>query len=190
VIKRAAEKTGRRTVVLIDEYDKPLLETDDEERRGEIRNTLRAFYGVLKSADQWLRFYLITGITKFPRVSIFSELNQLEDLSMADDYASLCGVTQAELEAYFAADIQKLAEKNGLDFDGAMAELRKRYNGYLFSKHGEKVYNPFSLLNMLKKKDFMYYWFETGTPTFLVKALADMQYNLPSLKAYRLYTSF
>jgi hypothetical protein len=114
LIRRAAEKTGRRAVVLIDEYDKPLLETDDEERRGEVRDTLRAFYGVLKSADQWLRFYLLTGITKFSKVSIFSELNQLEDISMAEDYASLCGVTQTELETYFKADIQTLAEKTVL----------------------------------------------------------------------------
>jgi hypothetical protein len=182
LIRQAAEKTGRRTVVLIDEYDKPLLETDDEERRAEIRDILRAFYGTLKSADQWLRFYLITGITKFSKVSIFSELNQLEDISMADDYAPLCGVTQAELETYFSADIQNMAGKNDMSFEKTMAELRKHYNGYLFSRRGEKVYNPFSLLNALKKKDFLYYWFETGTPTFLVKTLADMRYDLPSLK--------
>ncbi|MDR0451850.1 MAG: ATP-binding protein [Treponema sp.] len=182
LIRRAAEKAGRKAVVLVDEYDKPLLETAGEERRNEVRDTLRAFYGVLKSADQWLRFYLITGITKFSKVSIFSELNQLEDISMADDYASLCGITQAELESRFVPGIQSLAEKNDMPFEKAMDELQKRYNGYLFSKRGEKVYNPFSLLNTLKKKDFLYYWFETGTPTFLVKALADINYDLPSLK--------
>jgi hypothetical protein len=182
LIERAAEKTGRKVVVLVDEYDKPLLEMKNEGRRAEALDTLKSFYGVLKSADQWLRFYLITGITRFSKVSIFSDLNQLEDISMADDYASLCGITQAELESRFAPDIQNLAEKNDMSFEKAMDELQKRYNGYLFSKGGEKVYNPFSLLNTLKKKDFMYYWFETGTPTFLVEALANMNYDLPSLK--------
>jgi hypothetical protein len=183
LIERAAEKTGRKVVVLIDEYDKPLLEMKNEDRRSEAMDALKSFYGVLKSADQWLKFYLITGITKFSKVSIFSDLNQLVDISMTENYASLCGVTQTELEAYFTADIQNLAEKNGISFDGTMAELRKRYNGYCFSEQAEKVYNPFSLLNALYNRRMRYYWFETGTPAFLVKALADMNYDLPSLKS-------
>jgi hypothetical protein len=182
LIERAAEKTGKKVAVLIDEYDKPLLETENRKQRDDVQNTLRAFYGVLKTADPWLKFYLITGITKFSKVSIFSELNQLYDLSLEEDYASLCGISAAELSDYFTDDIQALAERNGIGFDDAMAEMRKRYNGYRFSKQGERVYNPFSLLNTLKKKDFQYYWFETGTPTFLVKALTDTGFALPSLK--------
>jgi hypothetical protein len=182
LIERAAAKTGRKVVVLVDEYDKPLLEAPDEAQREEARNTLRAFYGVLKSADPCLKFYLITGITKFSRVSIFSNLNQLYDLSLEDDYAALCGISSAELSDYFTGDIKTVAEKNGLSFDEAMEEMRKRYNGYCFAEDAESVYNPFSLLNTFKKKKFHYYWFETGTPVFLVKALANINFDLPSLK--------
>jgi hypothetical protein len=182
LIRRAAGKAGRKAVVLIDEYDKPLLETETEERRAEVRDTLRAFYGVLKSADQWLRFYLITGITKFSKVSIFSELNQLADISMNRNYSDLCGITQEELEGCFEGDISALAWENGLGYAEALAEMRKRYNGYLFAHNGSRVYNPFSLLNALYNRQLRHYWFETGTPTFLVKALSEMNYDLPSLK--------
>jgi hypothetical protein len=182
LIRRASEKTGRKVVVLIDEYDKPLLEMGNEKNRIKARDTLRAFYGVLKSADPWLKFYFITGITKFAKVSIFSELNQLLDISLTEDYACLCGITEAELAQYFTGDIRVLAEKNGMDFEAALEETRKRYNGYHFARESEGVYNPFSILNTLWRKEFLYYWFETGTPTFLVKALADLNFDLPSLK--------
>jgi hypothetical protein len=182
LIERAAAQTGRKAVVLIDEYDKPLLEAPDEAQREDARNTLRAFYGVLKSADPCLKFYLITGITRFSKVSIFSNLNQLYDLSLDGDYASLCGISPAELSDYFTEDIKVVAEKNNVSFDEAMAEMRKRYNGYCFAEKGERVYNPVSLLNTLKRKEFHYYWFETGTPVFLVKALANINFDLPSLK--------
>ncbi|MDR1315743.1 MAG: ATP-binding protein, partial [Spirochaetales bacterium] len=182
LIERAAEKTGRKVVVLIDEYDKPLLEAGDTAGRDYARDTLSSFYGVLKSADPWLKFYLITGITKFPKVSIFSELNQLLDISLMEEYAPLCGITGVELSRYFSPDIQALAEKNGMSFEAALEETRKRYNGYHFAEDTEGVYNPFSLLNTLKRKKFQYYWFETGTPTFLVKTLAKINFDLPSLK--------
>ena len=182
LIRRAAEKTGKKVVVLIDEYDKPLLEMEDEDSRKEARDTLRAFYGVLKSADPWLKFYLITGITKFAKVSIFSELNQLLDISLTEEYASLCGITETELARYFTPDLEALAEKNGIRFEDALEETRTRYNGYHFARESEGVYNPFSILNPLKRNEFHYYWFETGTPTFLVKALAKLNFDLPSLK--------
>ncbi|MDR1933915.1 MAG: ATP-binding protein [Spirochaetales bacterium] len=183
LIRRAAEKAGRKVVVLIDEYDKALLAIDDEKKRDEARDTLRAFYGVLKSADPYLKFYLITGITKFAKVSIFSDLNQLFDISLMEEYASLCGITPTELLDYFTGDIKALAEKNNMTFDQAMAEMQRRYNGYHFAEDTPGVYNPFSVLNTLKKKKFHYYWFETGTPAFLVKTLANIDYNPEKLKS-------
>jgi hypothetical protein len=182
LIRRTAEKTGKQVVVLIDEYDKPLLETEDGEKRDEARNTLRAFYGVLKSADPWLRFYLITGITRFSKVSIFSELNQLLDISMKEKYASLCGISPAELLDYFTPDIRALAEKNNISFKEALEKMQKRYNGYRFTHDGVSVYNPFSLLNALSDRFLKNYWFETGTPTFLVKALANLDFDPRSLE--------
>jgi hypothetical protein len=182
LIERAAEKTGKKVVVLIDEYDKPLLEMEDEDKRAEARNTLRSFYGVLKSADPWLRFYLITGITKFSKVSIFSELNQLSDISLTKRHSTLCGITEEELLSRFEKDIDALAEENGMPYEAALREIRRRYNGYHFAPGGESVYNPFSLLNALSGRTLRYYWFETGTPTFLVKALAKINFNLPSLQ--------
>jgi hypothetical protein len=182
LIERAAEKTGRKTVVLIDEYDKPLLEAPAEGQREEAMNTLRAFYGVLKSADPCLGFYLITGITTFSRVNIFSSLNQLYNLSLDEDYATLCGISPAELLLYFTGDIKTVAEKKGFSSEEVIAKMRKRYNGYCFSKQGERVYNPVSIFNTFKRGDFQYYWFETGTPAFLVKALANTNFKLPSFK--------
>jgi hypothetical protein len=182
IIEKAAAAAGRKVVVLIDEYDKPLLETEAEDLRSEARNTLRAFYGVLKSADQWLKFYLITGITKFAKVSIFSELNQLLDISMSKKYSDLCGITEDELLSCFGEDIKALAQENEIPHEAALSEIQKRYNGYLFAYNGKSVYNPFSLLNALHDKTLKYYWFATGTPTFLVKALEEINFDLPSLK--------
>jgi hypothetical protein len=182
LIERAAGKTGKTVVVLIDEYDKPLLEAEDEDRRGQARDTLRSFYGVLKSADPWLKFCLITGITRFAKVSIFSELNQLMDISLMEDYASLCGITEEELLRYFAPDIRALAEKRGMSPEAALEETRRRYNGYRFAGNSPGVYNPFSILNTMRRGEFKYYWFETGTPDFLVKALEKISFDLPSLK--------
>ncbi|MDR3124186.1 MAG: AAA family ATPase, partial [Treponema sp.] len=122
LIRRAAETSGKKVVVLIDEYDKPLLEMADEDSRSEARNTLRAFYGVLKSADPWLKFYFITGITKFAKVSIFSDLNQLLDISLTKNYSALCGITEDELLSHFTKDIRDLAVENNLSYDKTFAE--------------------------------------------------------------------
>ncbi|MDR1625788.1 MAG: ATP-binding protein [Spirochaetia bacterium] len=182
LIERAAGKTGKKVVVLIDEYDKPLLETEDEGKRAEVRDTLRSFYGVLKSADPWLKFYLITGITKFSTASIFSGLNQLLDISLTKKHSTLCGITEEELLSHFEKDIADLAEENEMPYEEALSEIRARYNGYRFAPGEESVYNPFSLLNALYGRALKYYWFETGTPTFLVKALAKLNFDLPSLQ--------
>ncbi|MDR2132772.1 MAG: AAA family ATPase, partial [Clostridiales Family XIII bacterium] len=210
LIRTAAERSGRKVVVLVDEYDRPLLQTMERstptgQRPGsfpsrsfrtrrmgpsdrlqgsqtgigpqtnkandDIRAALKGFYGVLKSADRWLRFVLLTGVTKFSKVSVFSDLNMLRDISMEEAYAGVCGITARELADSFGPELAALAENNGMTLDEAMAEMKKRYDGYLFAKRGERMFNPFSVLNTLAKREFDYYWFETGTPTFLIEQM-------------------
>ncbi|MDR1439219.1 MAG: AAA family ATPase, partial [Clostridiales bacterium] len=182
LIQHAYRKTGQKAVVLIDEYDRPLIQTME---RGipndDMRAALKGFYGVLKSADQWLRFVMLTGVTKFSKVSVFSDLNMLEDISMSDEYACLCGISARELEACFGPELESLAEKNGMTYGEAVAEMKKNYDGYHFSKDSEAVFNPFSALRALKSKEFSFYWFRTGTPTFLIDALKEARYDLMGL---------
>jgi hypothetical protein len=165
--------------VLVDEYDKPLLETmEDPALNEEIRKELKAFYGVLKSADPWLRFVFLTGVTKFSQVSVFSDLNQLRDISLEEAYAGICGISEGELEAVFGNELRILGEKKGKSYEQTLAEMRKRYNGYHFAPNSEGMYNPFSVLNTLKKSRFAYYWFRTGTPTFLIQLLQKADFDL------------
>ncbi|MDR1156630.1 MAG: AAA family ATPase [Bacteroidales bacterium] len=148
IIESAYEQTGEKVVVLIDEYDKPLINTmEDEVSNAGIRTLLKSFYGVLKSADRHLRFVFLTGVTKFSKVSIFSDLNQLVDISLDENFAGICGITQAELEGNFAPEIAALAETTRKTREETLFELQKRYNGYHFSENLISVYNPFSLLN-------------------------------------------
>ncbi|GHV89841.1 ATPase AAA [Spirochaetia bacterium] len=187
LIRRACEKSGRKVAVLIDEYDKPLLSTfgppseDNPEAQEEIRKTLKAFYGVLKTAGPWLKFVLLTGVTKFSQVSVFSDLNQLRDISMNETYAGICGITPTELTDGFVPELQALAEKEGMTYDEALAEMQRLYNGYHFAGDGEGVFNPFSVLNTLASSRFGDYWFKTGTPTFLVQGLKKIDYDLRTL---------
>jgi hypothetical protein len=179
LIRRAFEKTGKKVAVLVDEYDKPLLETmDNPELNEELRKGLKAFYGVLKTADPWLRFAFLTGVTKFSQVTVFSDLNQLRDISLDRDYAAVCGITEAELAGNFENEIRILAEDNRMSYEEALAETRKRYNGYHFARDSEGVFNPFSILNTLASRDFRYYWFQTGTPTFLIKLLQGADFDI------------
>ncbi|MDR1274090.1 MAG: ATP-binding protein, partial [Odoribacteraceae bacterium] len=179
IIESAYERTGEKVVVLVDEYDKPLINTmEDETSNAEIRTLLKSFYGVLKSADRHLRFVMLTGVTKFSKVSIFSDLNQLEDISLNENFAGICGISEAELLQNFQPEIQALAERRKMSRDEAFAEMKKRYDGYHFAKVSEDIYNPFSILNTFKKLDFDYYWFATGTPTFLTKALRNQNYDI------------
>lgn len=173
LIKSVQEKTGKEVVVLIDEYDKPLLDNlaVNEIREEENRETLKGFYGALKDADEYLKFVFITGVTKFSKVSLFSDLNQLEDISLSEEYAGICGITEEELENTFASEIEALAKKNDISVEECIEELKKNYDGYHFSAGGIGVYNPFSLLNCFSNKDFERYWFATGTPTFLINAI-------------------
>ncbi|MGI5084154.1 ATP-binding protein [Treponema putidum] len=183
VISRSYEKTGRQAVILIDEYDKPLLQTmwKDEALNETYRTILKGFFGVIKSADQYLRFAFLTGVTKFSKISIFSDLNNLRDLSLLSDYSAICGISQEELEADFKPEIKNLAEKNNLTYDEALAKLKQRYDGYKFSETGTNMYNPFSLLNVFADGRMRDYWFATGTPTFLVEYLKKAYYNIPDL---------
>lgn len=183
VIRRAHEKTGRQVVVLIDEYDKPLLDTlDKSELNGTYRDILRAFFSVIKSSDRYLRFAFLTGVTRFSKVSVFSGLNNLRDISLLSDFAGICGITEQELEANFAPEIETLGNELGETRDATLAILKKRYDGYLFARKGENVYNPFSLLNVFASRELSDYWYATGTPTFLVEYLKAAHYNIPDLE--------
>lgn len=182
VVQRASEQTGRNVVILIDEYDKPLLQAiGNEPLLTDYRNTLKAFYGVLKSCDKYIRFALLTGVTKFSKVSIFSDLNNLEDISMRQIYSSICGITEEELVSNFMSDIERLSQTNGMSLEEVRLKLKEWYDGYHFTAQGVDVYNPFSLLNVMKSGEFGSYWFETGTPTILVEMLKRNHYDLHRL---------
>ena len=179
VIRRAAAATGRRVVVLVDEYDKPLLQTIGKPELHETyKAILKAFYGVLKSADAHLRFVLLTGVTKFGQVSVFSDLNQLKDISLHPAYAAVCGITEPELVDNFRPELERLAGKQKLSFEAALSEVRRTYDGYRFHQDGPDLYNPFSTLNLLDRLEFVDYWFQTGTPTFLVELLKKTDTDL------------
>ena len=182
VIQRAAEKTGRNVVVLIDEYDKPMLQAiHNRELQSSYRNILKAFYGVLKSKDAYLQFALLTGVTKFSKVSVFSDLNNLMDISMDNRYAAICGITEQELVTDLGEYIRDLSETLQMSYEDLLRELQERYDGYHFVEDSEGLYNPFSLLNTFARKKLGNYWFETGTPTYLVELLKENHYPLEHL---------
>ena len=183
LIETAYNKTGRQAVILVDEYDKPLLQTMgvNEALNEEYRNTLKAFYSVIKTCDQYIRFAFLTGVTKFSKVSIFSDLNNLQDISMITEYSDICGITDEELKLNFEPEIKTLGERKKKNFAETLLELKKKYDGYVFAKEGVSVYNPFSVLSAFSAKDLGNYWFSTGTPTFLVNYLKDAYYNIPDL---------
>ena len=174
-----------KVVILIDEYDKPIvdyLEPEQIPTAKENRDILKNFYGVLKNLDGHIRFLFITGVSKFSKVSIFSDLNHLEDLTIDSSFATIVGYTQSELEKYFGQRIVQLAHNQGFSYEDLLQKIKEWYNGY--SWLGEKVYNPFSVLRFMKNGHLMNYWFETGTPTFLVKLInKEFQYNFEKVKA-------
>ena len=181
IIKSIYEKTGKQVVILIDEYDKPILDalyTEDEESN---RQELQNFYSPLKDLDKYIRFLFITGITKVSHVNIFSGLNQLNDISMATAFSSLCGVSESELEKYFMPEIEELSKKFNLSLSETKKKLSTMYDGYHFSYGSEGVYNPFCLLKCFYEKNFGSYWFESGTPSFLVKTLENEPVELANL---------
>ena len=180
------DKTGKEVVVLIDEYDAPLLTVlHDPERLEPMWTALQSFYSPLKDLDPYLRFVFITGITKFSQLSIFSQLNNLSNISMNPRYATLTGFTQEELERDFTEGIQGIADDNGLTYQTALQKLRTLYDGYHFSRNAEGVYNPFSVLQAMQTSSLDNYWFATGTPTFLVKMMKKFNTFLPALDGSR-----
>ena len=182
VIRRACEKTGHRVVILVDEYDKPLLNAiGNKPLQESFRSSLKPFYGVLKTMDRYIKFALLTGVTKFGKVSVFSDLNNLEDISMNERFVGLCGITEREIHEYMEPQLHELAAAQGLSYEEACGRLKEMYDGYHFAEDTEGIYNPFSLLNTFKSRKFGNYWFETGTPTYLVELLKRSRYNLKDL---------
>ena len=183
LLKATYQQTGKQVVILVDEYDKPLLQTMvvNEALNEQYRNELKAFYSVIKTCDEYIRFAFLTGVTKFSKISIFSDLNNLRDISLEKHYAGICGMSQKELEANFQPEIQVLADSQDLTYQETLTALQQWYDGYCFAPAGEGMYNPFSLLNAFAKERFGSYWFETGTPTFLVNYLKEAHYFIPDL---------
>jgi hypothetical protein len=175
---------GQKVAVIIDEYDKPLLNTiDNPELYKKTRTALKAFYGVLKSSDEHLKFVLLTGVTKFAQVSVFSDLNHLTDISLDPVYWDICGITQEELEKEFDSEIQYVTQSQDRDRETYLAEIKRFYNGYRFSGKPATVYNPFGLLNHFNSGGaFRPYWFETGTPTFLIKLIEEQKIDIFKLE--------
>ena len=186
LIKTIWQQTGRQVVVLIDEYDKPLLQNlsrERRERREKFRDMLKGFYGVFKTCDQYIRFVFLTGVTKFGKVSVFSDLNNLRDLTLEPDYNSICGITESELLADMREGIEALAERQKLSIAETCGKLKRNYDGYRFSEDddAEGIYNPFSLLNVMASRRFADYWFMTGTPTMPIELLRDRDIELTEL---------
>ena len=189
ILEAAHKQTGRRAVVLVDEYDKPVLDVLDRDGKLEEqhRDTLKAFYSVFKGADRHLQFVLLTGVTKFSQVSVFSGFNQPDDISMDARYEALCGITQEELDRYFAEPMADMAAKYRCTPEEMRLKLKSQYDGYHFAEELTDIYNPFSLLNAFNKKFIQDYWFSSGTPTYLVRLLRHFRENMNELtgKYYR-----
>ena len=182
IIKAAYRKTDKKVVILVDEYEKPVVDNiDDAELSEQMRRELHGFYSVIKKADEFIRFVMLTGVTKLGKMSIFSGLNNLEDISMDKTYFDICGITEKELKNNFDGSVTELAEVYGITKDECYERLRRMYDGYHFNYLTEGVYNPFSLINTFKSQEFNMYWFETGTPTFLVRYLKQGKYNLDNI---------
>ena len=183
ILETAHQQTGRRAVVLIDEYDKPILDVldVDTDLKNQHRNILKAFYSVFKGADSHLQFVLLTGVTKFSQVSVFSGFNQPKDISMDARYEALCGITQEEIDRNFAEPIAAMAVEYQCTPEEMRLRLKQQYDGYHFSKRLTDIYNPFSLLNALDRMSVDNYWFSTGTPTYLIRLLSHFKENMNEL---------
>ena len=183
LVKRAYEQTGQKVVVIIDEYDAPLLDVVHErENLQTLRRIMQNFYSPLKMLDPYLEFCFITGITKFSQLSIFSELNNLDNISMFDQYSAICGISKTELTTVMRPDVEGLAEALHQTYDETLEALQHYYDGYHFSKNSEDIFNPFSLVKALNARDIAPYWFGSGTPTFLLRQLDRFHVNLASLE--------
>lgn len=164
IIERACKQTGQRVVILIDEYDKPMLQAiGNEELQKQFRNILKPFYGALKTMDGCIKFALLTGVTKFGKVSVFSDLNNLNDISMWNNYVEICGISEREIHENLETELHEFAAARGMTYEQLCNELKENYDGYHFTHNSIGIYNPFSLLNAFSRKEFGRYWFETGT---------------------------
>lgn len=179
IIRRAYEQTGNRVAIFVDEYDKPMLQAiGNEALQKAFRDTLQAFYGAIKTMDGCIKFAFLTGVTKFGKVSVFSALNNLIDLSMDERYAAICGMTEEEIHTNLEEELFELADKLKMSYEEVCRELKTCYDGYHFVENSVGIYNPFSVLNTFFKMKFGSYWFETGTPTYLVELLKSHHYDL------------
>lgn len=181
VLEQAYIKTGKKAVVLIDEYDKPLLDVLGEESEKTNRDILKAFYGTFKSADASLRFVLLTGVTKFSQITVFSGFNQPNDISMNSRYDAICGITETELYRYFAESIRIMADEFQYTEEEMKTVLKRQYDGYHFSRKMLDVYNPFSIINAFNNMSIENYWYRSGTPTYLAKLLEGHHVNMQKL---------
>ena len=180
IVLTAFEQTGKQVVILVDEYDKPLLQTiDNEELHDKFKTILKGVYSILKECDEYIRFGMLTGVTKFSKISLFSDLNNLMDISLDENYTDICGITEEEIKTNFKEHLQAFAEKENTTKEDILSQLKAMYDGYHFSKNTSiDIYNPFSLINSLTRREFENYWFQTGTPTFLIKLLKENDYDL------------
>ena len=182
IISRASEQTGQKVVILVDEYDKPLLQAiGNKELQDDYRATLKAFYGVEKSMDGYIRFAFFTGVTKFSKVSVFSDLNNLTDITMDKRYVEVCGITEKEIRSVLDEEVGKVAVENDMTTEACYDRLKQHYDGYHFEANTVGIYNPYSLLRALDSRSFKDFWFETGTPTFLVELLRKSNYPLEDM---------
>ena len=182
VITAANRKTGKKVVILVDEYDKPLLNNIlNTSLQDEIRTVLKSFYGVLKTCDGIIKMAFITGVTRFSKVSLFSDVNNLKDISMEHDFSSLCGATEQEIHQQLDEYVQQMADANDITKEDCYKDLKKWYEGYHFCENSVDIYNPFGLMRALDSKNFNDYWFETGTPTFLVEVMRNFDMHLSDL---------
>ena len=190
LIEKAYEKTGKKVVILIDEYDAPMLDSiGDEEKQTVIRNIMRDFFSPLKAQANKLRFVFLTGITKFSQLSIFSELNNLRNISMDDEFSGICGISKEELLSQMQPEIEALAKSNEETYEEACEHLRQLYDGYHFSANGEDIYNPFSIVSVLTCKRYENFWFSTGTPTFLLELMRKQNIEMLDMKSLCLPSS-
>ena len=183
IVLTAFEQTGKQVVILVDEYDKPLISTlDNEELHNKYKTILKGVYSILKECDKYIRFGFLTGVTKFSKISLFSDLNNLMDISLDENYTDICGITEEEIKTNFKEHLQAFAEKENTTKEDILSQLKAMYDGYHFSKNTDvDIYNPFSLINSLTRREFENYWFQTGTPTFLIKLLQENNYDLKDL---------
>ncbi len=186
LIRKVYDLTGKKVVILVDEYDKPMLDSlHDDARLEAIKDALKGFYSVIKASDQYIRFAMLTGITKFEKVSVFSGLNNLKDISMLPRYNAICGISESEFHRDFTGPIKMFAQNSGISEQDAWERFKKMYDGYRFAPEGEGIYNPFSMLNAFYDGILDSYWYESGSPSYLIKLIERNSYRLDQLEGER-----